>query len=157
MVQKWENEACNGCTWITPTRTRIARLHALDSVASLNSAKSYFLLLFSFLTPPLQKISLCSLYLVFTFAPLLLVEPRCHYQLHCFNHHYGKSCLWHTSMQLAPGRKRSLPLLQMKTKTNKNPFFWSKEGSTWWFFKRKKKLLCNTLLKNYQSSFLIYI
>ena len=40
--KKRENRACNGCTWTTPTRTRIARLQALDYVASPNSTKSSF-------------------------------------------------------------------------------------------------------------------
>ena len=43
MVQKWENNACNDCTWITPTRTRIARFQAFDYVASPNLAKAFFL------------------------------------------------------------------------------------------------------------------
>ena len=41
MVHKWDDRAYSGYTWITPSRIRIARLQALDSVGAPNSTTTF--------------------------------------------------------------------------------------------------------------------
>ena len=67
MVQKWDNTACNDYTQITSTRTRIAQIQTLDSVASPNSTKA-FPCLFDLPPSPSPK----NLYLLKTFFLIFL-------------------------------------------------------------------------------------